>query len=89
MQGRLRDRSPYRAANEPMAITGGLACGERRVLLAKRQVHSRGLMAEWLRSGLQIRAPRFDSGSGLHPLAKFAFLRANDLPQNWASFTHR
>ena len=25
-----------------------------------------GLMAEWLRSGLQIRARRFDSGSGLH-----------------------
>ena len=24
-------------------------------------------MAEWLRSGLQIRARRFDSGSGLHP----------------------
>ena len=23
-------------------------------------------MAEWLRSGLQIRAPRFDSGRGLH-----------------------
>ena len=23
-------------------------------------------MAEWLRSGLQIRARRFDSGSGLH-----------------------
>ena len=25
-----------------------------------------GLMAEWLRSGLQIRVRRFDSGSGLH-----------------------
>ena len=25
-------------------------------------------MAEWLRSGLQIRAPRFDSGSGLQIL---------------------
>ena len=23
-------------------------------------------MAEWLRTGLQIRLPRFDSGSGLH-----------------------
>ena len=26
-----------------------------------------GLVAEWLRSGLQIRAPRFDSGRGLQP----------------------
>ncbi len=26
----------------------------------------RGLVAEWLRSGLQIRARRFDSGPGLH-----------------------
>jgi hypothetical protein len=25
-----------------------------------------GHVAEWLRSGLQIRAPRFDSGRGLH-----------------------
>ena len=25
-----------------------------------------GLMAEWLRSGLQNRVPRFNSGSGLH-----------------------
>ena len=24
-------------------------------------------MAEWLRSGLQIREPRFNSGRGLHP----------------------
>jgi hypothetical protein len=28
-----------------------------------------GHVAEWLRSGLQIRAPRFDSGRGLHNLA--------------------
>jgi hypothetical protein len=28
-----------------------------------------GHVAEWLRSGLQIRAPRFDSGRGLHSLA--------------------
>jgi hypothetical protein len=27
-----------------------------------------GLVAEWLRRGLQILAPRFDSGRGLHPL---------------------
>lgn len=27
-----------------------------------------GLVAEWLRRGLQILAPRFDSGQGLHPL---------------------
>ena len=27
-------------------------------------------MAEWLRSGLQIRARRFDSGSGLHYLVR-------------------
>jgi hypothetical protein len=25
-----------------------------------------GLVAEWLRRGLQILAPRFDSGRGLH-----------------------
>ncbi len=28
-------------------------------------------MAEWLRSGLQIRARRFDSGSGLGGLRKY------------------
>src|SRR5579872_6859183 len=28
----------------------------------------RGLVAEWLRRGLQILAPRFDSGRGLHLL---------------------
>ena len=28
-----------------------------------------GHVAEWLRSGLQIRARRFDSGRGLHPPA--------------------
>ena len=32
-----------------------------------------GLVAEWLRSGLQIRAPRFDSGRGLQ------FFRANTI----------
>jgi hypothetical protein len=30
-------------------------------------VSSDGHVAEWLRSGLQIRARRFDSGRGLHP----------------------
>ena len=29
-----------------------------------------GHVAEWLRSGLQIRAPRFDSGRGLQSLAQ-------------------
>ena len=29
-------------------------------------------MAEWLRSGLQIRVRRFDSGSGLHISRKYA-----------------
>ncbi|CDX28860.1 hypothetical protein MPLDJ20_120379 [Mesorhizobium plurifarium] len=29
----------------------------------------RGLVAEWLRRGLQILAPRFDSGRGLQMLA--------------------
>jgi hypothetical protein len=27
-----------------------------------------GLVAEWLRRGLQILAPRFDSGRGLQPI---------------------
>ena len=29
-----------------------------------------GLVAEWLRRGLQILAPRFDSGRGLHPFGQ-------------------
>ena len=34
------------------------------------QPHTDGLVAEWLRRGLQILAPRFDSGRGLHPNTK-------------------
>jgi hypothetical protein len=30
-----------------------------------------GHVAEWLRSGLQNRLPRFNSGRGLHHLAKY------------------
>ena len=30
-----------------------------------------GLVAEWLRRGLQILAPRFDSGRGLHRFTRF------------------
>lgn len=43
-------------------------CRARDVLLAIRPPRRKaggGLMAEWLRSGLQIRAPEFDSRSGL------------------------
>ena len=36
-------------------------------------------MAEWLRSGLQIRARRFDSGSGLQPAALLRPIRAYSL----------
>jgi hypothetical protein len=36
-------------------------------------------MAEWLRSGLQIRARRFDSGSGLQPL----IFSANNCAGHW------
>ena len=32
-------------------------------------------MAEWLRSGLQIRAPRFDSGRGLQALQRLSLIR--------------
>ena len=31
-------------------------------------------MAEWLRSGLQIRVPRFDSGRGLHLIQLIKFV---------------
>src|SRR5271163_3011927 len=31
-----------------------------------------GLVAEWLRRGLQILAPRFDSGRGLHKINSLA-----------------
>jgi hypothetical protein len=34
-----------------------------------------GLVAEWLRRGLQILAPRFDSGRGLHNILNY---RNND-----------
>jgi hypothetical protein len=37
-----------------------------------------GHVAEWLRSGLQIRIPRFDSGRGLH--------RKSSSPDRLASF---
>ena len=36
--------------------------------MASGNAAATGLVAEWLRSGLQIRAPRFDSGRGLHPV---------------------
>jgi hypothetical protein len=39
-------------------------CAEHNQLIWKRS--QEGLVAEWLRRGLQILAPRFDSGRGLH-----------------------
>ncbi len=38
-----------------------------------------GLVAEWLRRGLQILAPRFDSGRGLQQ-----FIRGGDPPKSRA-----
>jgi hypothetical protein len=34
-----------------------------------------GLVAEWLRRGLQILAPRFDSGRGLQTISSGAAIR--------------
>ena len=39
-------------------------CAEHNQLIWKSS--QEGLVAEWLRRGLQILAPRFDSGRGLH-----------------------
>ncbi len=55
---------------------GGLlpdpACAHHRFVLMRchhsLETASDGLVAEWLRRGLQILAPRFDSGRGLHYL---------------------
>ncbi len=33
---------------------------------SRSRTKQRGHVAEWLRSGLQIRVPRFNSGRGLH-----------------------
>lgn len=43
-------------------------CAEHNQLIWKRS--QEGLVAEWLRRGLQILAPRFDSGRGLHLFPK-------------------
>ena len=43
-----------------------------RPLVATQHPLLAGLVAEWLRRGLQILAPRFDSGRGLHNLNKLA-----------------
>ena len=44
-------------------------------------------MAEWLRSGLQIRARRFDSGSGLH-LSFFSLLYSFFLTLKVSEYRH-
>src|ERR1700722_1410761 len=41
-------------------------------VIAPLRLFGMGHVAEWLRSGLQIREPRFDSGRGLHPFQKVA-----------------
>ena len=48
-----------------IALHACRACDKRRILRASC-AGGFGHVAEWLRSGLQIRAPRFDSGRGLH-----------------------
>ena len=55
-----------------MQIASYYAWQQVRALLMNRWQEVRfsawGLVAEWLRSGLQIHAPRFDSGRGLHSI---------------------
>lgn len=62
---------PWQAALQPEINLGRAnlaACRLQNPLLTGRGYvsSSRGLVAEWLRRGLQILAPRFDSGRGLH-----------------------
>lgn len=83
--GRPRRRNPQHGAVEPpdaraLAIFGTV--GRREffqkgrcrldvpLALTYGDCDVRGLVAEWLRRGLQILAPRFDSGRGLHSLGR-------------------
>ncbi len=59
------------------------ACYPQHALLTERAYNADacGLVAEWLRRGLQILAPRFDSGRGLHRPAIDALMPAATQPR--------
>ena len=70
-----RTKFPEGEGGKPLALTSQIRSKRRRTtrFLSIRN----GLVAEWLRRGLQILAPRFDSGRGLHS----PFLSQQDIPR--------
>ena len=76
---RLRDAPPFddsatlaqlveRNLAKVEVTSSNLVCRYNLSNNAKRIAEEHGALAEWLCSGLQIRVPRFDSGTRLHSL---------------------